>query len=175
MAPQRPISDTSQIELVEIERKTREETCKAETNQFQKANGAWKAPGGVWGIYLVHFRGLSVAAKYANCYKTLPCNFTSPTCLCYNTLPLSSLPAFPCPELISLPTSCTDQMRLGFSKSFCLHDTVQLMGQEHKVPGNGAGPARGFPKVQGERERAVAVLEKGSVLPGEVRRRKVRP
>lgn len=45
-APKSGISETSQTQLVKIERKSveKKKKSKAETNQFQKASWAWKAP-----------------------------------------------------------------------------------------------------------------------------------
>lgn len=70
-------------------------------------------------------------------------------------------------------------MRLGFSKNFWLHDIFHLMWQawcrapgcQRKLPGSKSEPAQGFAAVQAEREFAMVVSEKGSILPGEVRRK----
>lgn len=43
-APKSDILETGPILLVKIERKTEKKKSKVETNQFQKANWAWKAP-----------------------------------------------------------------------------------------------------------------------------------
>lgn len=70
-------------------------------------------------------------------------------------------------------------MHLGFSKNFWLHDIFHLMWQarclapvcQRKLPVSESEPAQGFSAVQAEREFAMAVREKGSVLPGDVMRK----
>lgn len=63
-APKSGILETSQIQLVKKERKTIEKNAKLKPINFRKQTGLGKPPVV---IYLVHFRGLSVVANYANC------------------------------------------------------------------------------------------------------------
>lgn len=63
-APKSGISETSQTQLVKIERKSAEKNAKLKPINFRKQAGLGKPPVV---IYLVHFRGLSVVANYANC------------------------------------------------------------------------------------------------------------
>lgn len=66
-APKSGISETSQTQLVKIERKSvekKKKKAKLKPINFRKQAGLGKPPVV---IYLVHFRGLSVVANYANC------------------------------------------------------------------------------------------------------------